>query len=141
MLERDILLLTHFLGLIIGAGSGFALFVISFLSPRFPVETRRAVILALFPLRYISYIGLAILIISGLSLTLLFYPLWATNLYFQIKLASVAALVLISLAGLVLMHRLRKGGPDHDLRRLGLLGKIGFALSLIAVGCAVRAFH
>ena len=47
---RDFLLLIHFMGLVIGAGSGFAIFIIGFLSKQFPEQARAEVLLKLFPL-------------------------------------------------------------------------------------------
>lgn len=138
---RDLLLFAHFFGLVIGAGSGFALFVIGRLSPRFPAEARRSIVMTLFPLRQISYAGLALLIVSGGVLSQPFYPLLGNMPWFQVKLTAVAALTGLSVAGMILMHKLRNGGPDHHLRQLGLIGKISVVLSLIVLACAVASFH
>ncbi len=138
---RDMLLLTHFTGLIFGAGAGFSIFVIGFLSKRFPDESREAVLVSLFPLRYISYIGLLLLVISGVQMAMPYYANLSNMPLFSVKILSVSLIVLISLYGFGQMQLAKHNNPSVYLKRLGVAGKIGFALSLVTVYCAVYSFH
>jgi hypothetical protein len=138
---KDIFLLAHFLGLIIGAGTGFAVFAIGYLAPGFPAEARREVLIKLFPLRYISYIGLVLLIASGVVLSI---PMGAGLMHqsvFVVKLVFVAMIAAASIFGIVQMRRVRSGADNSVFKLLGYAGKTSFASSVIVVTCAVYTFH
>jgi len=138
---RDLLLLLHFTGLIVGAGSAFALFVIGYLVPGFKPDYRREVLIRLFPLRYISYLGLLLLIISGGGLLAPFAHDLADMPWLIAKLVFVAILVALSLFGVYQMRRARADAQNNAFQLLGYAGKAGFASSLVIVTCAVYAFH
>ncbi len=138
---RDILLLLHFTGLIIGAGSAFALFVIGYLAPGFKSDYRREVLIRLFPLRYISYAGLALLIASGGMLLQPYLPLLANMPWMLAKLGFVGLLVALSLFGWYQMRRAQRVPESDAFKWLGYAGKLSFASSLIIVTCAVYSFH
>ncbi len=138
---KDAMLLLHFTGLIIGAGSAFALFVISYLAAHFDASYKREVLIRLFPLRYISYLGLALLILSGGMLIPPFVPGLAHMPWLITKLAFVGLLVLLSLFGWYQMRRARLGADNNAFKLLGYAGKLSFASSLVIVTCAVYSFH
>lgn len=138
---RDALLLAHFTGLIIGAGSGFAIFVIGYLATNFKVEYKREVLIILFPLRYISYIGLALLIISGGFLVNPFLPNLELMPWLITKLIFVAVIAVLSIFGMYQMRRVRLHQDSDAFTLLGYAGKISFASSLVVVACAVYSFH
>jgi len=138
---RDLQLLTHFAGLIFGAGTGFAIFVIGFLSKQFPKDSRVEVLRRLYPLRYISYIGLFLLVVSGVLLIMQSSPIIYESPLFMAKMVAVSGIVLLSLYGYWQMKLTSDSNINIRLKRLGFAGKFGFALSLIAVICAVYTFH
>jgi len=138
---RDIQLVMHFTGLIFGAGTGFAIFVIGFLSKHFPKDSRVEVLRRLYPLRYISYIGLLLLLVSGLLLAMQSSPAIYETPMFIAKMIAVSGIVLLSLYGYWQMKLTTDVNIAIRLKRLGFAGKLGFALSLIAVICAVYTFH
>lgn len=138
---RDLLLLLHFIGLIIGAGCGFSLLVIGILSPGFPADARPVVMRRLFALRYISYGGLALLLLSGMLLAGPYWGSLAAMPYFVIKLAAVAGLIALSVVGAVLMHRIKQTPDARYFRYLAQAGKSSMVLSMIAVTGAVYSFH
>ena len=135
---REFLLVLHFLGLIIGAGSGFALFFISLLAPRWPVAERRDMMIRLFPLRYASYGGLLLLILSGSGLFTPYAAGLAQMPWVWLKFAAVAVLVICAIRGALCMRRV--ASQPSALAQLPLLGKISFAASVLVVLCAVLAF-
>lgn len=138
---REILLLAHFIGLIIGAGSAFAAVVIGYLAPRFDTGYRRNVLIKLFPLRYISYLGLLLLILSGSLLLLPYMHRLGQMPWMLVKLAFVALLVVLSLFGMVQMRRAKQGTDNNVFKKLSLAGKLSFVSSLVIVTCAVYTFH
>lgn len=138
---KDVLLLVHFLGLIIGTGAGFAVFVIGYLAPGFPADGKRDVLVKLFPLRYISYIGLLLLILSGGMLLMPYWPHRETLAWFGTKMVFVGVLVIASIFGMFQMHRVRRGADNNAFKLLGYAGKVSFVSSLIVVACAVYTFH
>ncbi len=138
---RDFQLLIHFIGLIFGAGTGFALFVIGFLAKRFPEASRIEVIRSLYPLRYISYIGLLLLLASGVLLALQISPVIYGTPLFITKMLAVSGIILLSLYGFWQMKFTNGSNIAIRLKRLGFAGKFSFALSIVAVFCAVYTFH
>jgi hypothetical protein len=138
---KDIFLLAHFIGLIVGAGTAFAVFAISYLAPKFPAAARRDVLIQLFPLRYISYIGLLLLILSGGMLIIPMGGQVASQPGFMIKMVFVAAIVAASIFGMFQMRRARRSADNDAFRMLGYAGKVSFASSMAVVVCAVYTFH
>jgi len=139
---KDALLLAHFTGLIIGAGSAFALFVIGYLAPGFEAQYRREVLLKLFPLRYVSYLGLLLLIASGGMLVPFYWQSPAQMPWLMIaKLVFVGVIAALSLFGVLQMRRARRSTDGKAFKLLSYAGKASFASSLIVVTCAVYIFH
>lgn len=138
---KDLLLIAHFAGLIIGAGSGFAVFAISYIAPGFKADYRREVLIKLFPLRYISYLGLLLLIVSGGLLISPFWPNLGGMPWLVAKLAAVALLVVLSVFGAYQMRRAKLDAQSNAFKLLGYAGKASFASSLFIVTCAVYTFH
>lgn len=138
---RDISLFMHFSGLIIGAGTGFALFCIGQLSKNFDDSYRGVVMQKLFALRYISYAGLLILLVSGAMLIGPYMTTIDSMPIFAAKLLLVTLLVFVSTYGLLLMGRVRKGKGGTAMQTLRRLGKLSLVLSFSIVACAVYSFH
>ncbi len=138
---KDTMLFLHFAALIIGAGSAFALFVIGYLAAGFDAGYKRAVLIRLFPLRYISYAGLLLLILSGGALLTPYAPSLAQMPWLIAKLVFVGFLVALSLFGWRQMRRARQSADNDAFKMLGYAGKLSFASSLVIVACAVFSFH
>lgn len=138
---KDLFLLVHFIGLIVGAGTAFAVFSISYLAPKFPAAARRDVLIQLFPLRYISYIGLILLIVSGGLLLMPMGMQVASQPGFIIKMVFVAVIAAASIFGIIQMRRARKSADTNAFKLLGYAGKVSVASSMAVVLCAVYTFH
>lgn len=138
---KELLLLAHFIGLIVGPGAAFALFVIAYLAPGFDAGYRRAVLIKLFPLRYISYLGLLLLVVSGGPLLTPYVPGLAHMPWLIAKLVLVVFLVAVSLFGWYQMRRAIRGADNDAFKMLGYAGKLGFVTILVIVTCAVYSFH
>ena len=138
---RDAFLLMHFTGVIFGAGSGFAIFVIGFISARFRNEYRREVLFKLFPLRYISYLGLMMLITSGILLVQPFLPNIEQMPWLIGKLIFVALLTAFSIFGVYQMRRAKSDVQGNAFTLISLAGRLSFVASMLIVICAVYSFH
>ena len=138
---KQILLLLHFLGLISGTGAGLAVYVIGMLAGRFDPACRRDVLIHLFPLRYLSYFGLLLLILSGGMMISPYWPGIAGNHWLVAKLALVFVLVALAAIGAYQMHRIKLGKGESAFKMLGLAGKLSLVASLAVVLCAVYSFH
>lgn len=141
---RDILLFIHFISLVIGAGSAFSLYIISLLAKRFDASYKAQVLVILFPLRYVSYLGLIFLIISGLLLAQPFLSGIEYLPWFIAKLVLVVLLVTLSVIGVYSMRQIKIAEPALRpplFQRLALIGKISVLISISIVVCAVMAFH
>ena len=138
---KEALLLLHFLGLVIGAGAGFAVFVIGYLAPGFPATGKRDVLLRLFPLRYISYVGLLLLILSGGMLIQPYWPHHEELAWFGTKMVFVGVIAAASIFGMFQMRRARLSTDNNAFKMLSYAGKVSFVSSIIVVACAVYTFH
>ncbi|QLG89410.1 hypothetical protein HQ393_14785 [Chitinibacter bivalviorum] len=136
---RDFYLTVHFLGLVMGAGSGFALFVLSFVLPRITEGARREMAIGLFTLRYVSYAGLLVLMASGVLLLRPLWPAMQASPWLHAKLGGVAIIAICAVFG---VHAMRQPRPNAaTFRRLALLGKISVVASVLVVMAAVQSFH
>ncbi|MBM5574511.1 hypothetical protein [Deefgea sp. CFH1-16] len=135
---RDVLLLVHFLGLVIGAGSGFALFFIGHLAQRWPAEARRETMVRLFALRYASYVGLLLLVLSGGALLRPYSTQLAQMPWLWVKALAVTVIVICAVLGVWRMRQVPQ--QPAALLRLPILGKVSLAASVLAILAAVMAF-
>lgn len=139
MLIRDLLLTLHFVGLFVGAGSGFALLVLGLQLRRFEAEVRTEIAIWLYTLRYTSYLGLLLLIVTG---SLMLQSLWQGMQYSMWLWAKLCAVLIIAICALLGLKAMRQPRPDLAVfRHLALLGKVSVAASIIVVICAVQSFH
>ena len=138
---RDLILFLHFSGIVIGAGAGFSLFIIGFLAAHWDAAYRATVAQSLFPLRYVSYAGLTLLVLSGGVLIAPYGPMIHTMPWLMAKLTCVLLLVLLSGSGAYQMRRARLGQAADALKKLSLIGRASVVLSLGIVLCAVMSFH
>ncbi|WP_288841683.1 hypothetical protein [uncultured Deefgea sp.] len=135
---RDVLLLVHFLGLVLGAGSGFSLFFIGHLALRWPAEARRETMVRLFALRYASYVGLLLLVLSGGALLRPYSTQLAQMPWLWVKALAVTVIVICAVLGIWRMRQVSQ--QPAALLRLPILGKVSLAASMLAILAAVMAF-
>ena len=138
---KDAMLFLHFLGLILGMGSGFASLFIGAANKNLGMEERPKFMLRLRSLGYMGLTGLIVLILSGGYLAT---PYWS-GLGSMPFLIAKLSLVLVLLVIVLLMDRRwrravkNNGGPD--LLVIRKLGKLALPLSLLILLLAVLQFH
>lgn len=139
---RDLLLLTHFTGLVVGAGAAFSLWCVGLYTRSYDSDLREQLLLSLFRLRYISYIGLILQLTSGVMLLIPFLPVIDAFPLFKMKMIAVAGITLLAIYGLVVSLGVSpRSSATTALLKLGRIGKINIVLGLIAATCSVYTFH
>ena len=92
---RDAMLFFHFLGLILGMGSGFASLFIGAANKNLPKEELPRFMLKLRALGYMGLTGIGLLIVSGVYLATPYWPTLGSMPYFIMKLSLVLVLLII----------------------------------------------
>ena len=138
---RDIMLFTHFLGLVMGIGSGFASLFIGAANKNIPAEERPKFMLKLRSLGYMGLTGLILLLVSGGYLATPFWAVIGNMPLFIAKLTLVVALLIVVL---IIDQKWRKavrnnGGPD--LQAIPKLGRLAFPIGILILLFAVLQFH
>jgi uncharacterized membrane protein len=141
----SLLLITHFIGLAMGVGTGFAMFTLGLAARTLPPADRAAFMIRASVLGRVGAIGLVLLIVSGF---LLMYqrggPMAVLALgggMLHVKLTLVA--VLVVLVGF--MHsqiaRAKRAGGGPSMPRLAMLGNLTLLVGILTTVFAVLAFH
>jgi hypothetical protein len=145
---KDLLLVTHFIGLALGLGTGFAMMRLGAAAKDMDPAERGKFMSRILVLSKNGSWGLLLLIVSGLGL---FWTGGKMALFriagwpFHVKLTGV--IILIVLLGMMQMTiaKLRKAAPGADAAaiaaRLPMIGAATTTTSLIVVVMAVMAFH
>ncbi len=137
---RDIMLIIHFIGLAMGLGSSFANLFLGMAIAKMPPDEARAFALKAMALRKMGYIGLSLLILSGLYLMSPYWRILPTTPLLIAKLLLVVVLVgLISV--LTKAGDKFKAGDATQMKLLKPLGRIGLIITLVIVILAVSVFH
>ena len=141
LLFNKILLMIHFVGLAMGLAVGFAnIAMAAVMSKAAPPEKA---ILGRFPLvmSKVGKIGLVLLWVTGVTMV---YTRWAgfsSMLWtFQAKLTAVILLTIV-IGYISMLEKRIKKGDQSALVRIQKVGKVAFALALVAVVFAVLTFN
>jgi len=137
---RDIMLIIHFIGLAMGLGANFANLFLSMAASKMPPEEARAFALKAMVIRKMGYIGLSLLILSGLYLMSPYWRILPTTPLLIAKLLLVVVLV-----GLITIMTKAgdkfKNGDASQMKILKPLGRIALIITLVIVILAVGVFH
>ncbi len=135
-----IVLIVHFLGLMMGAGGGFASGVIARVAAKAPPE-RAGPLRSVGPmLARLSTIGLVLMWLSGLTLVFLYGGFDALPSLFWVKAVFILTLTIAGVSIEVTYAQI-KAGNVKAAARLPVLGPMAGISSLLAVVFAVLAFH
>jgi hypothetical protein len=138
---REAMLFIHFLGLILGMGSGFASLFIGAANKNLTAEERPRFMLRLRALGYMGLTGIILLIISGGYLAT---PYWANISempFFIAKLCLVVVLLVLALLMDRQWRRAIKNGGGKDLVLIPKLGRLAFPVGILILLFAVLQFR
>jgi len=135
------LLFLHFVGLAMGVGTGFAMLRIGYSNRNLPAPEMGALMQKVSSLRLNGYTGFALLILTGLGMTLMRPGIFsAAGGVFHAKLCLVVLMFLnMGLMHMIMAKAKRAGGPPPALLRK--LGNINFSMGIVTILLAVIAFH
>ena len=138
---RDVMLFTHFLGLILGMGSGFASLFLGAANKKIPKEEAPKFMLKLRALGYMGLTGIILLIVSGLYLAT---PYWSVITSMPLFIAKLSLVTVLLVLVLLIDRQWRKaiknaGGPD--LQVIPKLGRLAFPVGILILLFAVLQFH
>ena len=135
------MLITHFVGLAMGLGTGFANMFLGIASAKMEANEAKKFRLHTLALSRMGHIGLVLLVLSGIFLMTPYWsilpssPLLIAKLALVVVLATVVAL--IGSAG----AKAKAGDADVQFKKIQPLGKITLVVSLLIVILAAAVFH
>jgi hypothetical protein len=139
-----VLLITHFLGLAIGIGAGFAQFTLGLATRDLPPPERGAFMQRAAALGKNGSIGLLLLLVSGIGMaTMRGWPAtmqWGGGA-FHAKLTLVALMIGVFGYMQVLARRIRREGGGPAMALLPKVSRVMLALGISVVIAAVIAFQ
>jgi hypothetical protein len=138
---KDVMLIIHFLGLILGMGAGVTNFFVGMTNRDMPKEERPKFFLRL---RVSGYLGLAGIILLILSGGYLMTPYWATLTSMPTLMAKLVLVLVLLILILIMDQKWRgavknNGGPD--LMALPKLGRFALPIGILIIILAVLTFH
>jgi uncharacterized membrane protein len=138
---RDIMLFMHFLGLILGIGSGFSSLFIGLSNKNISKEEGPAFMLRLRVLGYMGLSGMILLILSGGYLAT---PYWSNIKHmpwFIAKLSLVVLLLIILIRIDKLWRNALRDGGGPSLKKIPPLGRLALPISVLILLFAIMQFH
>lgn len=138
---RLAMLMVHFLGLVMGLGTSFALFFLGRAGSKMDKEEGRKFMSKAGVLSRMGHIGLTMLILSGLYLIT---PYWKTLSARPLLIAKLILVLLLT--GSVAMigiysNRAKRGDAASSQKKIAFLGKMALLLGISIVVLAVLNFR
>lgn len=138
---REIMLIVHFIGLVMGLGTAFSHAFLSIAASKMEKEEVTRFRLHVMVLSKMGHIGIALLVISGTFLIIPYWPTLPQNPLLILKLVLVAVLAIL----LLLIHhgtqKAFQGNADEHLKRIEPYGKLTMLIGLTILVLAVYIFH
>ena len=136
------MLITHFIGLAMGLGTGFAFMFLGMAAAKMPKEEAEQFALKTYAMNKMGNIGLILLFISG---GYLMTSYWSNLTNMPLMMAKlVLFLVLGALIGINSANIRKAGKADHvapHLKKAKTLGQLTLVTALAIVILAVLSFH
>lgn len=138
---RDVMLIVHFLGLVMGLGTAFSHMFLDLAAKKMDAAEARKLHLHSFALSRMGHIGLTLLILSGGYLMTPYWSALTAMPLLMVKLALV--IVLAALIGIISAkaRRARQGDTDAELRKIAPIGRATLVTGVLIVVLAVLVFH
>ena len=138
---RDVMLIVHFIGLVMGLGTAFSHMFLGLAAAKMDAAEARKLHLQSFALSKMGHIGLALLILSGGYLMTPYWGMLTSTPLLMLKLALV--IVLAALIGIISAkaRRAHQGDTDAQLRKIAPIGQATLVIGVLIVVLAVYVFH
>ena len=138
---REVMLITHFLGLAMGLGTSFAFFFLGIARSKMEKEEGQKFALNTLAMSRMGHIGLTLLILSGGYLMTPHWVVLGSRPLLIAKLFLVLVLVFTVTLLTVYGKRAKKGDSEANLRKIALLGKVSLLSTIVIVTLAVLVFR
>lgn len=137
---RDVMLIVHLLGLVMGVGTSFAFFFLGKRASKLEGEEAPKFVVNTLYLGTMGHIGLTMLIISGGYLMTPYWGILPTNPLLIAKLLLVVLLTLMIIVSGMAARKAKKGDLS-GLKMIRKLGPIALITGITIVILAVLVFH
>ena len=138
---KDIMLIVHFIGLIMGVGTSLALIFLGKVKSKMEKQERINFSLNTLALGKMGQIGLFLLVLSGGYLMTPHWQSLSTSFLLMAKLTLVGFLIALIVAISSFAKKAKKGDAEKSLKTIGLLVKLALFTGLSVVIIAVYYFH
>ena len=138
---REVMLILHFIGLTMGLGTSFAHAFLDKLISKLEKEEATKFRLQVMVLSKMGYIGISLLIVSGVYLIIPYWSSLSQNPLLIVKLILVFILaILILLIGRG-TKKAYKENAEGNLKKIEPMGKLTLIIGITIVILAVNIFH
>jgi hypothetical protein len=138
---REFMLILHFIGLVMGMGTGFAHAFLGAATTKMSKEEAIKFRLNTLVLGKMGHIGIALLLISGFYLITPYWKVLTSTPLLIVKLSLVLVLIvliaMINIAGKKAMN----GDAERQFKKMKTMGKLTLLISVGIVIVAVNIFH
>ena len=138
---KDIMLMTHFIGLAMGLGAGIAMMFLAKVASKMDGEDGVKFMFNSLALFMMAKIGLTLLILSGIVLMMPYLSHMSTLPMFHVKLTLVAIFIGLVVVQSLNVKKAKQAGGGPVMMKIAKLGKMMLALVIMIVIFAVLAFH
>jgi len=138
---REVMLILHFIGLVMGMGTGFAHAFLGIATPKMSADEATRFRMHTLVLGKMGHTGIGLLIVSGLYLITPYWQMLPTSPLLMLKLALVVILLIVLILISSTAKKAKQGDAELHLKKIQQLGKITLPLSIIIVILAIYIFH
>ena len=138
---REVMLILHFIGLTMGLGTGFAHAFLGIVISKMPPDEATKFRLHSLVLGKMGFIGIALLIFSGLYLMTPYWKVFPSTPLLILKLVLVTILVVLITLISIASKKAKNGDAEGQFKKMGPLGKMALITGLVIVILAVSIFH
>ncbi len=137
---REVMLIVHLLGLVMGVGTSFAFFFLGKRAAKLEGAEASKFIVNTLSLGTMGHIGLSMLVISGGYLMTPYWGILPTNPLLIAKLLLVVLLIVMIIV-MGMASRKAKKGDLSGLKMVRKLGPIALLTGITIMSLAVLVFH
>jgi uncharacterized membrane protein len=138
---RDIFLVTHFIGLTMAVGAGFANLFLGYAASKLDPAERGAFMSKLLILMRMGQTGLGLLLLSGFYLMNPYWNALPDMPTLIAKLSCVALLVIMVTVVSLLVRKAQRENDPTQMMKLRPIGMVNFFVGITIIILAVLTFH
>ena len=138
---KDVMLIIHFIGLVMGVGTSFAFIFLGTLKSKMEKQEGQRFSINTLPLGKMGQIGLLLLVLSGGYLMTPHWQVLTTSFLLMAKLTLVGVLIVLIVVIRSFAKKAKNGDTEKLLNKIGILVKLALLTGLSIVTIAVYYFH